>query len=137
MHRRSQASTYSIRTFGGVAMIIEEELRHEIERAIRGEVSLHALYEWVMSRSWNMHKDSSAQAVELASHVESLFFENPDEPVVLHGLKALLASAIEHQVFAIDGPPDDAVIVPHSAASEWQLFPDRDPQSPVFVLQRV
>lgn len=59
-------------------MIIEHELREQIQQALSAASSLNALYEWLMDRSWNMHKDSSPPAVELAAEVEALFFERSD-----------------------------------------------------------
>lgn len=74
-------------------MIIERELRSEILSAIRGEVSLSELYAWLMARSWNMHRDSSPAAVELAAAVEALFFEQSesDDAAILRALAALAA----------------------------------------------
>jgi hypothetical protein len=63
---------------GGVAMIVEFELREQITRALAGHSSLDDLYSWLMSRSWNMHRDSAPAAVQLAGDVESLFFERSD-----------------------------------------------------------
>lgn len=56
-------------------MIIESELRAQIAKALVGLSSLDDLYDWLMDRSWNMHRDSAPQSVELASSVELLFFE--------------------------------------------------------------
>jgi hypothetical protein len=78
MHRKTQASVRTSSTFGGVVMIDERELREQIANSLQGELSLDDLYSWVMSRSWNMHKDSLPSAVELAGDVESLFFELSD-----------------------------------------------------------
>jgi len=59
-------------------MIIESELRDEMMRAVRGASSLNDLYDWLMSRSWNMHRDSAPAAVELAAEVEALLIERAD-----------------------------------------------------------
>lgn len=76
-------------------MIIEQELRSEISRATRGEVSLSDLYAWLMARSWNMHKDSSPAAVELAADVEALFFENLGDAELRTQLGLLLGNVVE------------------------------------------
>lgn len=59
-------------------MIIEQELREQIQHALSGSLSLNELYAWLMDRSWNMHLDSDQSAVELAADVEALFFERSD-----------------------------------------------------------
>ena len=59
-------------------MIIESELREEMARAVGPASSLNDLYVWLMSRSWNMHKDSEPAAVELAAEVEALLLERSD-----------------------------------------------------------
>jgi hypothetical protein len=82
-------------------MIIESELRSEIARAIRGEVSLGDLYRWLMARSWNMHKDSEDGAVELAASVESLFFARSSgdisEEALRHDLSSLAKDMIAQE----------------------------------------
>lgn len=101
MQRRSQLSSLIVTTVlgGEVDMINEAELRAEIGRAVRGESSLHDLYHWLMARSWNMHKDSSESAIELAAEVEGLFFARSDgelsDAQVLAGL-VLLNPASQH-----------------------------------------
>ena len=47
-------------------------------RAVGPASSLNDLYVWLMSRSWNMHKDSEPAAVELAAEVEALLLERSD-----------------------------------------------------------
>lgn len=78
-------------------MIIELELRQEMTRALKGEASLNDLYSWLMSRSWNMHKDSAPAAIELAADVEVLFFERSsgdiDDAEIRRQLALLLVQA--------------------------------------------
>lgn len=75
-------------------MIIDAELRAEIARALRGEVSLNDLYAWLMDRSWNMHKDSAPEAVELAADVEALFFERSDGIISDEQLRSRLGALV-------------------------------------------
>lgn len=56
-------------------MIVEHELRGEVARCLSGAITPSDLYRWVLSRGWNMHKDSSEAARELAGAVELVFFE--------------------------------------------------------------
>ena len=79
-------------------MIIEAELRSKIADALAGESSLDELYSWLMSRSWNMHRDSSPSAVDLAADVEHMFFELSDgvisEDVVRRRLSKLINEVV-------------------------------------------
>lgn len=83
-------------------MIIEQELREHMQRALSGSISLNELYDWLMDRSWNMHKDSLPAAVELAAEVEALFFKRSDgliaDPDVRSELSSLLNNIQESWV---------------------------------------
>jgi hypothetical protein len=78
MQRSCQLLSSTGVLFAGDVMIIESELRHEMMRAVRNESSLNDLYRWLMSRSWNMHRDSAPDAAELASEIEALFVERSE-----------------------------------------------------------
>ena len=62
----------------GDDMIIESQLREQMARAVDPSSSLSPLYEWLMARSRNMHRDSSRAAVELAAEVEAALFDRAD-----------------------------------------------------------
>ncbi len=51
-------------------MIAENQIREKIGRYLRSELSLDQFEEWLVERSWNMHRDSDEAAQKLASAVE-------------------------------------------------------------------
>lgn len=112
-------------TLGSVAMVIEQELRSQIERAIRGDVSLSSLYEWLMARSWNMHHDSSPAAVELAAAVESLFVEQSngvfDDNAVRNALSSLIGPVVYEVVVRIGVRQVSPISLPRASASLSQM----------------
>lgn len=75
-------------------MIDEKELRHQIALALSGRLSLDDLYIWLMSRSWNMHKDSSSAAIALANEVEDLFFDRSEGFLGESSMHSRLASLL-------------------------------------------
>ena len=46
-----------------------------LQQVTLSELSLDSFDEWLTSASWNMHKDSSAEAVELVGQIELLLSE--------------------------------------------------------------
>ena len=58
-------------------MIVESELREKIRQALRGDLPLEDLYDWLMSRNWNTYRTSEPDAVALAEAVARVFW-NPD-----------------------------------------------------------
>jgi hypothetical protein len=51
-------------------MIAESQIREQIGHYLRGDISLDVFEDWLVQRSWNMHKDSNEAAQKLASAVE-------------------------------------------------------------------
>jgi hypothetical protein len=51
-------------------MIAEAQIREQIGHYLRGEISLDIFEDWLVQRSWNMHKDSGEAAQKLASAIE-------------------------------------------------------------------
>lgn len=51
-------------------MIAENQIREKLGRYLSGELSLDYFEDWLVQRSWNMHKDSDESAQKLASAVE-------------------------------------------------------------------
>jgi hypothetical protein len=80
-------------------MIVEEELRQQMQRALSGELRLSDLYVWVMGRSWNMHKDSTPQACDLTANVECAFAERSAGDItdaeLTEQLRALLSAEVK------------------------------------------
>lgn len=59
-------------------MIYERDVRAKIAAVLANEISIGDFARWIMSNSWNMHKDSSPDAVALVSDVHLLLAERDD-----------------------------------------------------------
>jgi hypothetical protein len=59
-------------------MINENDVRNRISELLKSEISIADFARWIMSNSWNMHQDSSADAVSLVSEIHSLLAERDD-----------------------------------------------------------
>jgi hypothetical protein len=59
-------------------MIQENRVREKIADAIRKRISVPDFSRWIMSNSWNMHKDSSPSTVSLVAQIHSLLAERSD-----------------------------------------------------------
>jgi hypothetical protein len=77
-------------------MIAESQIREQIGHYLRGEISLDAFEDWLVQRSWNMHKDSAGDAQRLVSAVELRLAEHSSGHLDENALRA------ELQTFAPD-----------------------------------
>jgi hypothetical protein len=59
-------------------MIHARDVRAQIAAVLRNEISIEDFARWIMSTSWNMHKDSSEEAVDLVSSIHLLLAERSD-----------------------------------------------------------
>jgi hypothetical protein len=84
-----------------LAMIYERDVREKIAAVLANEISIGDFARWIMSNSWNMHKDSSDDAIALVSDVHLLLAERDDfslnDDEFVSGLSALVA-AQPHQL---------------------------------------
>ncbi len=51
-------------------MIAESQIREKLGRFLSKEISLDQFEDWLVQKSWNMHKDSCEVAQKLASMIE-------------------------------------------------------------------
>jgi hypothetical protein len=115
-------------------MIHEREIRVEIARFLRGEISFEDFARWIMANSWNMRRDSSDEAVELASSVHLLLAERDDEIYSLAEFRNELASLLNNIKESVHAPV--AEMVPPlpwklSASSASWVLPPRLERLPV------
>ena len=65
-------------------MIAENQIREQLARYLRGELSRDQFEDWLVQRSWNMHRDSVEAAQKLAAAIELRLAEHSsghlDEP---------------------------------------------------------
>ena len=81
-------------------------MKEKIAAVLRSELSVMDFARWIMSNSWNMHKDSSPDAVALVSRIHLLLAERDEQAIddvrFIHELRSLQASLPEdHHVFQI------------------------------------
>jgi hypothetical protein len=79
-------------------MISALEIKQKLSLVSMGKLSLNAFEDWLVPRAWNVHKDSSREAVELVSSIHLLMSERDDnvlnEADLHHSLLELLNDVI-------------------------------------------
>lgn len=75
-------------------MISAHEIRRQVALVATRKLSLNAFEDWFVSNSWNVHKESSTEAIDLVSLLQLLFSERDanilDESTIRSRLHALL-----------------------------------------------
>lgn len=71
-------------------MIQENETRAQLAEYLSDRRSLDEFEDWFVQQSWNMHRDSSADAQRLASQIELVLSEFSDENITEAALRARL-----------------------------------------------
>lgn len=78
-------------------MIHASEIRQQLAAVTSGQLPLSDFAEWLDSKSWNMHRDSSAEAVTLVSSIDRLLAEydhrDSSEDELRRALHALAAQS--------------------------------------------
>jgi hypothetical protein len=76
-------------------MISENEVRERLARYLRGEIALEQFEDWLVQRSWNMHRDSEPAAQKLVAAIELRLAEHSsghlDEPSLRSELVPLVS----------------------------------------------
>ena len=62
-------------------MIEASEIRGKLAAVSLGEMSMDDFEDWLVAHSWNMHQDSTPEAIELVSSIELLLSER-DEGII-------------------------------------------------------
>jgi hypothetical protein len=83
-------------------MITETEVRRELVRLLENGVSLADFQDWLVSRSWNMHKDSSPTAQSLVSTVELALAEHSNGDLTETELRTRLWAVLRNIVVELD-----------------------------------
>ena len=102
IHRSAQALTSTVST-----MIHEHDVRAKIAAVLKRDISVEDLARWVMANSWNMHKDSAPEAVDLVSSIHLLLAER-DDPHADPEFRRELQSLLNNIVVSIDSTIDQA-----------------------------
>lgn len=56
-------------------MINQHDIRRRLIELLDDETDLESFEDWLVSNSWDMHKESSADACQLVSDIELVLFE--------------------------------------------------------------
>ena len=101
-------------------MIKDSEVRSQLIAMLQQRTSLDAFEDWIVARSWNMHRDSSSSVQGLVAAVELALSEHSNHHISAAQLVTELAALAENvQVsvrFSLSGV--EAYPVPFSAASQ-------------------
>jgi hypothetical protein len=108
-------------------MIHVHDVRAKIAAVLRNEISIEDFARWIMSNSWNVHKDSSKEAVDLVSSIHLLLAERDDEFYSRDEFRIELSHLLNNIV--VSAPIDLPAASPQSrfSASSAYLWP-RIPQ---------
>ncbi|SRR5712691_10757017 len=79
-------------------MIHERDVRAKLASFLRNEISLASFADWVATNSWNMHKDSSREAVDLVSSIELFLAERDDKTYTDHDFRRDLQTLLDNIV---------------------------------------
>lgn len=75
-------------------MITENQIRESLARYLRREISLDQVEDWLVERSWNMHRDSDEAAQKLAAAIELRLAEHSSGHLSESSLRSELLSLI-------------------------------------------
>jgi hypothetical protein len=59
-------------------MISALEIKQKLSLVSMGKLSVNAFEDWLIPRSWNVHKSDSPEAIDLVSSIHLLFSERDD-----------------------------------------------------------
>jgi hypothetical protein len=83
-------------------MIAVSEIRREISRYLRGDISLDRFEDWLVQHSWNMQLDSEEAAQKLAAAVELRLAEHSSGHLDESDLREQLRSFINQDTVRIE-----------------------------------
>jgi hypothetical protein len=81
-------------------MISALEIKQKLSLVSMGKLSLNAFEDWLVPRAWNVHKDNSPEAVDLASSIHLLLSERDDHLLSKSDLHRELLSLLNNIVYA-------------------------------------
>jgi hypothetical protein len=79
-------------------MISAHEIRKKLALVADGELSLDAFEDWFVPNSWNMHKDSSLDAIDLASSIHHLLSERNERILSKSELRGELLEHVGYRI---------------------------------------
>jgi hypothetical protein len=114
----------------GRDMISESSVREKLLEVVQDKISLEQFENWLSASSWNMHRDSSQEAIEIASSIHLLLSERDD--------RVLSETDLRKQLFSLVGKsPDVQYRIDENLNVFAQLKPWRSRISSVPVVRKV
>ena len=114
-------SQISIRTGGGVDMILESQVREKLIAFLGDEVSLSAFEDWLVSKSWDMQLDSSSSAQQLVSAIELELAEYSNNHVGYSELRKNLLNLLDNIPVMVRMSAQPIARVPQFASNAFQV----------------
>ncbi len=106
-------------------MIQESDVRDKLAAVASHDLSLEDFVDWLESASWNMHADSSPEAIDLVSSIHLWLSEydhrDVGEPELRRRLLSLVDPEAEYVVISIDLT---ASVMRARSASNAATFPE-------------
>lgn len=81
-------------------MINALEIKEKLSLVATGKMSLNAFEDWVIPRSWNVHKDSSEEAIDLVSSIHLFLSERDDSLLSEAALRRSLVGLLNNIIYA-------------------------------------
>ncbi len=95
----------------GRHMIDEQEVRDKLSALVSNDLSLDDYEDWLVSKSWNMHRDSHPDAQRLVWSIESLLSENASNRLDDQQLRKRFKALLDNRVVTASIAPDARAIV--------------------------
>lgn len=102
-------------------MITVDQIRIHLRDVANEKLPLDSFDEWLVSASWNMHRDSTPEAIRMAAKIELLLAEFDEGQVAEKELRAIFEQMASTFEITNEAPPQ-TVLVTSGLNSEPILF---------------
>jgi hypothetical protein len=87
-------------------MVSPNDIRNQLASYLANEVAFAQFEDWLIDNAWNMHKDSSVEAQELVTEINSVIYEYLDGYINENALRLRLAPQVQrYRVMAASATP--------------------------------
>lgn len=105
--------------------LVDREIREQLARYLAGEIPLQQLEEWLVRRSWDLHRIANERTHELVAELELLLAEFSNGDWTEEELRRMLAPLVESYTVQVGPWP------PRTGSSAQTI---RSPVAPVLPL---
>jgi hypothetical protein len=102
-------------------MINAHEIEQKIALVAKGKLSLNAFEDWFVPNSWNVHKDSTFECIDLVSSIHHLLSERDDHILNESDLRRELRLLLESRVHYVRIVYSEAQRVPKLATPSFEV----------------